>query len=96
MINETLNQSTELTFDTAYAITSQVPMIVALFLVWFIPLMIYLIWGCVASARTSDGRKLNSKVISNSNFWIGIVIFGLIGFALILLIIFPVWLLIFE
>lgn len=97
MLNETLNNSIGLTYDSATNVTNSIPMIIALAIVWFLPLLIYFIWGALASSRTADGRKLNSKVISNANFWIGFLIFGLIQLSLFLiLVIFPVWILPFE
>ena len=96
-INETIKSGLGgVTFDQAYAVTSSIPFIVAFATVWFLPLFIYILWGACASARTSDGRKLHSKVISNANFWIGFVIFGLIQFAMFILIIFPIWLMPFR
>jgi hypothetical protein len=91
MINETIN-ATVLNFDNVVKITSSTPMIIAYALVWFIPLFIYFLWGALASAKTADGRKLKSLVIQNANFWIGFLIFGIIELGLIILIIFPVWL----
>lgn len=98
MLNETLNNSIiGITYESATNITSSIPIVIALALVWSIPLLIYLIWGSIAHARTSDGRKLSSRVINNSNFWIGFIIFCFIQLALFLiLIIFPVWILIFS
>ena len=95
VINETITTAGKLTFDNAYAVTSNPMFIIALGLAWFIPLLIYLLWGACASARTSDGRKLSSKVISNANFWIGFIIFGLIQLGLMLMIVFPIWTMIF-
>lgn len=83
-----------LTFEKAFEVTSSVPMIVAYAIVWFSPILIYIIWGAVTHAKTSDGRKLPSMVIENTNFWIGLLIFGLFQFALFLIVlVFPVWLL---
>ncbi|MCK9370181.1 hypothetical protein M0R04_09775 [Candidatus Dojkabacteria bacterium] len=99
LLNSTMNVTEGLggvTFDTASAITTSLPMIVAFAVVWGLPLFLYLLWGATASARTSDGRVLKSKVISNANFWIGFIIFGLVQFGLFLLLVFPVWLLPFS
>jgi hypothetical protein len=96
-VNNTIGGLGGITFEKASEITSSLPMVIAFGLVWFLPLLIYFLWGACASARTSDGRKLSSKVISNANFWIGAVIFGLIQLALFLVVvIFPVWLIPFQ
>lgn len=97
VLNQSLNATSgKITFDQAYQVTSSVPFIIACALVWAIPLFIYIIWGACASAKTSDGRKLSSKVISNANFWIGFIIFALFQSALFILLIFPIWLLPFQ
>jgi hypothetical protein len=85
-----------LPFDKAVEVTSSIPMIITYGLIWFIPLFIYLLWGATANSRTADGRVLQSKVISNANFWIGFIIFGLVQLGLFVLAVFPVWLMLFE
>lgn len=94
--NETIEGAKTLTFDKAIEVTQSPKFIIALACVYGIPLLIYLFWGALAHAKTSDGRTLKSRVIQNENFWIGIIIFGLLGLALFILIIFPIWLLPFE
>lgn len=84
------------TFDEAIVITTSIPFIIAVILTWAIPLLIYLFFGAVTHAKTSDGRKLKSVVMQNSNFWIGFIIYFFIQSALDILLIYPVWLYLFE
>ncbi len=85
-----------LTYNKAIEVTQTLPFIVAVFLVYLTPLFVYLLWGALAHAKTSDGRTLSSRVIQNENFWIGLIIFGILGLALFILLVFPIFLLIFE
>lgn len=94
VVNETLQEGAKnLTFQKAIEVTQDVKFIVALGIVYALPLLIYFFWGALSHAKTSDGRVLKSRVIQNENFWIGFVIFGILGLALFILIIFPIWLL---
>lgn len=85
-----------ITYEQTIAVTQDPKFIVALAIVYILPLFIYFLWGSLSNARTSDGRKLSSKVIENANFWIGLMIFGFFQLALYILIIFPIWLKFFE
>jgi len=99
MINETI-QTVQgiggITFDKAFEVTSSIPFIIALIAVWALPLLIYLIWGSLGSARTPSGKRLQSKAIMTSNFWIGFAIFFFIQGSMVLFLIFPVFLIPFS
>jgi len=63
----------------------------------FLIIIFYIIFGACANSRTPSGKKIEgSKAISSANFWMGFLIlfFGLI--MLNILVIFPIWLLIFS
>ncbi len=97
MINETANLTIqELTYENVTAISQSPYGIVVGLLLVFVPIILYLIIGSIAKARTGDGRKLSSPMIASGNFWIGILImfFGT-GSILILTYWFPIWLKIF-
>jgi hypothetical protein len=85
------------TFEAVSAINTDPYMLVAYGIVWFLPLFIYLLVGCVATGRSADGRKTSKPMIYYSNYWYSWLIWGLIQLGLILtLIIFPIWLKILE
>jgi hypothetical protein len=101
MINETLNNSIGLggiTYDNAVAITSSMPFIVIYIFLALFTLIIFMSWGCLARAKTSDGRILSkTHAIRTPNFWISWVLLWLLPNALFwITFIYPVWLIPFS
>jgi len=78
-------------FDEAFNVTATPEFIVAILAAWLFPLILYLLWGALAQARTASGQVLARKAISSPNFWVAVVIWFFIQGTLLLLIIFPVW-----
>jgi hypothetical protein len=70
--------------------------LVCLILVWIIPLLIYFITGCIARGRSSSGQVTSKPMIAYSNFWYSIIIWCLIQGGLLILLIYPIYLKIFE
>jgi len=93
MINETITTASSLDFNSWTQITTSIPFIISILVVWLVPLTIYLIIGASRSARTSSGRKLDSCMLSSPNALIpiGIWIF-LQGLLILIFIIFPLYL----
>jgi hypothetical protein len=81
-----------ISYETASAVMQSTPILVAMITAFSIPLILYFLVGCFVRARSSDGRKLSSRMIGSANFWWAILIFGLLSAGLFLLVIFPVWL----
>lgn len=97
MINETINQTISMpSYIEVSNVTQSPAIIVALILVTVLPLFIYLIFGALMGARTVDGRKIATRMIQHKNFWIVFAIFFITLSIMISLIIFPIWLKIFE
>ena len=93
-INSTI-QAGKLTYDSLIVITHSTPIIVILGIIWFLPLLIYLLIGATRGAKTSSGKKLSKRMIQTSGFWIGWFLWFFLQALLILsLLIFPFWLLI--
>lgn len=85
------------TFEAVSAINTDPYMLVAYGIVWFLPLFIYFLIGCVAHGKSADGRKASKPMIFYPNYWYAMLVWGLIQLGLILiLIIFPIWLKILE
>lgn len=96
MLNQTLNQTIEglngITFDSWTAITTSVPFIITIIAIVFIPFILYILIGSMTHARTTSGKKLDSVMIQNPNFWIPVIIWTIFQSALHVLIIYPFWL----
>jgi hypothetical protein len=95
-MNETLNNS--LTYDKAIEVTHSMPFIWASILFFSLFLIIFISWGCLARAKTSDGRILSkTHVIGTANYWISFIILWLLPLLLFIIVfIFPIWLLLFQ
>lgn len=93
ILNETIEKIGQTTFDKAFEVTSSPEFIIAVLIVWAVPLIIYVIWGALSQSRTSSGVVLSSKAISNPNFWVAFLIWAIFQGALMLLLIFPIWIL---
>ena len=96
MINETIVETTKLTFEQVTAVTTHPIMIVAFVFIWLFLLALYLVIGAFTSGRSPDGKKLSKRMIQYPNFWI---LFAIMFFVLpalfLIIVIFPFWLKIF-
>lgn len=94
MINETINNTltatSTLKFEDALKVTNDPSFILAMLIVWLLPIIIYLIIGaCVKGG----GKYYNKRMIEFPNFWYAILVWFFIQGALFLiLVVFPVWL----
>lgn len=98
MANETINNSiisitTQIpTYEQATAITHSSAFIISLAIVWALTWVLMLILGASVSARDSYNRKISgSSMLGSLNFWYLFIIVFLIQGALLLLIVFPIW-----
>lgn len=95
-MNETINGTliTEkllnISFEEWTAVTTKVEFILAMLVIWLIPLIIYIIVGaCVKGG----GKYYSKRMIEYANFWYGVIIWFFIQGGLVLsFIIFPFWL----
>jgi len=97
-INETLNQTIEtgilggVTFDKWTEISTSLPFIIGVVAIVILPFLIYIIIGALTHARTSSGKKLDTVMIQNPNFWIAPIIWTLFQSALIAIwLLYPFW-----
>ena len=94
MLNETLNQTigktTKITFEEWTAITQDPKFIIAMLIIWLVPIILYIIVGALVKG---GGKHFSKKMIEYSNFWYAPLIwfFGQAGLILIF-IIFPLFL----
>ena len=86
-----------LSFDQVTAITTDPLFLGAIIAVWLLPLILYIIVGSVAKAKSPSGQALSKPMIAYPNFWYGFFIFLFFQAGLFLiLIIFPLWLKVFT
>lgn len=84
---------TTLTYENVTEITTNPVFLVMIIAIWLIPLLIYVVVGSVAKAKSPSGQTLSKPMICYPNFWYAFFIYFLLQPALILiLIIFPLWL----
>jgi len=89
-MNETI---LDLTFENVTEITNNPIIIIALTIIWLLPIIIYIFIASLTHARTSSGKKLDTLMIQSANAWIPVILWGFVQLALfILLIMFPFWL----
>ena len=84
---------TTLNYENVTEITTNPVFLGMIIAVWLIPLLIYVIIGSVAKAKSPSGQTLSKPMIAYPNFWYAFFIWFLLQSALILiLLIFPIWL----
>jgi len=91
MMNETITQTSKLLsidFQTWTNVTTAPLFIISMLVVWFIPMLIYIIVGCVVGGKSASGYS--KKMIEYANFFYAPLIWTFIFWLLVLiLIIFP-------
>jgi heme/copper-type cytochrome/quinol oxidase subunit 2 len=87
-----------MTYDKAIEVTNNPAILISLGILFFLTLVIFLSWGCLAKARTSDGRIVpKTHVISTANFWISWILLWVLPLILLLVFfVFPVYLIPFS
>ena len=92
MINETINQTAELSFEHVSEIMTTPPMILATLAIWLIPLLLWIVMGALIHAKSSGGRK-SKPMICYPNFWLAFALWFFVQAGLILILLtFPFWL----
>lgn len=81
-----------LDYETITHVTQSVPFLIIIGIIWFlVGLVLYLVIAGFTKARTSDGRKLKSSMLSHGNAIIPIIIWVIQGVSILFLLIFPFW-----
>jgi len=89
MLNETIQ---DLTFEKIIEVTNEPIMIIAMVIIWLLPIIVYILIASVTHARTSSGQKLETLMIQSPNAWIPVLIWGFLQLALFLIfLLFPFW-----
>jgi len=93
MANETIQLITQsLTYESVTQITNNPIFLIATLVVWLLPLIMYLIIGFFAKARSPSGQILSRRMIEYPNFFYAFALWFFLQSALfLLLIIFPFW-----
>jgi len=92
-LNSTVIEGAKTSFESAIQVTQDPFYIIPVILLLALPILIYLIWGAVSSARTPQGHVIQgTNTIQTANFWIGFMIFIFFLSLASLLMIFPIWL----
>jgi len=95
MINETVTAVKSLTFDQVTLITKEPLIITGFVIVWLLPIIIYIIVGVTVKGRSASGVVSSEPMITNPNYFIPLIIWGLIQLALIMMfLVFPIQILI--
>ena len=84
-----------LSYETAISVLQTPEIFVWVIITYLFPLLLYFLVGIFSKARNADGSLSSSSMISSTNFWYAIIIWGLLGIILFLGLLFPVWLRIF-
>lgn len=87
-----MNETIILTYENFTAITLHPVFIIMALVVWFVPLILYVIVGSVVKAKSPSGQVLSKTMICYPNFWYAFFIYFLLQPALFLMLIFPFWL----
>ena len=89
LINQTI---ATVTYEQASTVLQNFPLVGWIAITWLLPLIIYIIVGCIARGRSSTGQVTSRAMITYPNYWYAILIWGLLQLALFILLLFPIWL----
>ena len=78
MINETIQNATEITFENWTALTTSPQFLIAMGVVWLLPIIIYLIVGAGAKGRSSTGQTTSKPMLLYPNCWYAFLIWTFI------------------
>lgn len=91
-MNETIAQTCPVTFDNVSSVMQTPEMIALLIIIWFVPLLIYIIIGVTARGRSANGAVTSKVMLAYPNSWYAVLVWGLIQLGLFLMLVFPIWL----
>jgi len=93
MVNGTVSTTLQnIPFEQWTAVSTDITFIISMIVVWLMPIVVYLIVASLTHARTSNGTKLKTHIISRSETLIPIVIWTFLqGLLVLVFIIFPLW-----
>jgi hypothetical protein len=88
-----VNQTAKVTYEQATSMLHSTPFLIVIGILWFLPLLLYLLIGAVRGAKTSSGSRTGKRMIQTSGFWITWAYwFFFQGFLILALLLFPFWL----
>jgi len=95
MLNSTINQtiSNSIDFNTWTNFTNLPIFLISAVLIWILPLILLLILGACIKGGSGNYSK---KMIEYGNFWIIFFMYFFVQAGLFLLLIFPIWLKLFN
>lgn len=90
ILNQTIEQTTRITFEDWTKITLDPKFIVAMLIIWLVPIIFYIIIGaCVKGG----GKYYSKRMIEYPNFFYAPLIWFFVqGGLILILVMFPVWL----
>ena len=96
MLNETINQTIEITkkisYDEIIAVTNTIPLYIIGVIVWFLPIFFYILVALSTNPMGASGRKYKGNMLSSFNGWIPIFIFGFVTAGLMIVGFYiPIW-----
>lgn len=80
-----------ITYEQITAITQTNTMLIALIIVWLVPLILYLIFASMISLRTSSGSKLKKKLIQSPATILVIASYFIQAGLFLIMFYYPVW-----
>jgi hypothetical protein len=86
-----INETSQLTYESIRTVTTNPPVLVMLLIIWFLPIILYLIIASVTKAKSSSGRTFGRMIFTRGT---AIVLGIWLLFQVLLFIIgliFPVW-----
>jgi hypothetical protein len=90
-----LKMLNKMDYSTWILVTKSMPFLIVFFAVFVFFFALYLIIASIKHAKTSDGRKLKSRMIKHGNTWIAVIVWIITGVLFWFLMIDPIWLKIF-
>lgn len=86
MVNQTI-----LDYNSIQAVTKDPSILVVLLIIWFLPILIYVIVASVTKARTSSGKVVGRMIFTKGSLIVMGIWFFFQAFLIFILLINPYW-----
>lgn len=86
-----LNQTAQLTYTEIQAVTNHPSFLVVLLIVWFLPILLYVIIAISVKAKSSSGKVLGRMIFTRGTMIVLGVFFLFQAFLFLIFFVYPVW-----
>jgi hypothetical protein len=86
-----INQTASLTYNSIQAVTNHPSFLVVTLIVWFLPILLYIIIASTTKAKSSSGKVLGRMIFTRGTMIVLGVWFLFQAFLFLIFFVYPVW-----